>query len=150
MADLPPYTKPLPAISQANQAFWKATVNGRLVLSYCRRCGHNWFPPSARCPQCLSVDVNNRQASGRGRLWSWIVMHRRYIKEFDPPYMVAFVELDEGPMLMTTIVDARPEQLVCDQPLEVVFEPATAEMSIVKFRPVVGASPPDRKEYRNG
>ena len=62
-------------------------------------------------------------------------MHRRYIKEFDPPYVVGFVELDEGPMLISTIVDARPEQLVCDLSLDVVFEPATAEMSIVKFRP---------------
>ncbi len=62
-------------------------------------------------------------------------MHRRYIKEFDPPYVVGFVELYEGPMLISTIVDARPEQLVCDLSLDVVFEPATAEMSIVKFRP---------------
>jgi len=144
MADLPPYTKPLPAISYVNQAFWKATVNGRLALPHCRGCGHTWFPPSARCPQCLSVDVDSRQASGKGRLWSWIIMHRRYIKEFDPPYLVGFVELDEGPMLISTIVGARPEQLVCDLPLEVVFEPATAEMSIVKFRPVAGASAPDR------
>ena len=105
-----------------------------------RRDAHNAFRST------LTVG----RSPGKGRLWSWIIMHRRYIKEFDPPYLVGFVELDEGPMLVRTIVGARPEQLVCDLPLEVVFEPATAEMSIVKFRPVAGASAPDRHNYRNG
>jgi uncharacterized protein len=142
MADQLPYTKPLPAISRANQAFWKATLNGQLVLPHCRRCGNTWFPASTRCPQCLSTDVDSTQASGRGRLWSWVIMHRRYIKEFDPPYVVGFVELEEGPMLMSTIVGARPEQLACEMLLEIIFESATPEMSIAKFRLAGGAFAP--------
>ena len=148
MADLAPYNKPLPAISQASRAFWEASINGRLALPHCLRCGHVWFPPSMRCPQCLSSDIDAQQASGRGRLWSWINMHRRYFKEFEPPYVVAFVELAEGPMLMSTIVGARPDELACDLPLEVVFEPATMEMSIPKFRPVVGAAAADSEDRK--
>lgn len=136
MADLEPYDKPLPVVSEANRLFWQATVAGRLVLPHCRQCGNVWFPPSGRCPRCLSADVDTRQASGRGRLWSWIIMHRRYIKGFEPPYLVAFVELEEGPMLMSTIAGADPNQLCCDMLLEVVFEPATRDMSIPKFRPI--------------
>jgi uncharacterized OB-fold protein len=69
-------------------------------------------------------------------------MHRRYIKEFDPPYVVGFVELEEGPMLMSTIVGARPEQLACEMLLEIIFESATPEMSIAKFRLAGGAFAP--------
>lgn len=142
MQDPAPYGKPLPAISQASRAFWEASVNGRLALPHCRRCDHLWFPPSGRCPQCLAPDVDTRQVSGRGRLWSWIVMHRRYLDGFEPPYVVACVELEEGPMLMSAIVGARADELACDQPLEVVFERATAEMAIPKFRPVAGGAAP--------
>jgi uncharacterized OB-fold protein len=131
------YRRPLPAVTPANREFWRASTQGRLVLPHCRRCDHVWFPPSPRCPRCLGCDrVALREASGRGRLWSWIVMHRRYLPEFPPPYVVAFVELEEGPMLMSTIVDAPPERLRCDLPLQAVFEPATPEMAILKFRPV--------------
>ena len=134
MADQLPYTKPLPAITRANRAFCEASLNGRLLLPHCLECGTSWFPPSARCPQCLSADVGNLQASGRGRIWSWIVMHRRYIDGFDPPYVVVFVELEEGPMLVSTIAGARPDQLACGMPVEIVFEPASSEISIAKFR----------------
>ncbi len=60
-------------------------------------------------------------------------MHRQYLKEFPPPYIVAFVELEEGPTLMTTIVGASAGELTCDAALEAVFEPATTEMAILKF-----------------
>lgn len=130
------YRKPLPSVIPASRAFWSASTEGRLVLPECGICGHVWFPPSPRCPRCLSADaVGTLAASGRARLWSWIVMHRRYLPEFPPPYVVAFVELEEGPMLMSTIVGARPEELRCDLPLLAVFEPATAEMAVLKFRP---------------
>ena len=66
-------------------------------------------------------------------------MHRKYFKELAPPYIVALVELEEGPMLVSTIVDAGAGELKCDAPLEAVFEPAAPGMSILKFR--VAASP---------
>ena len=131
-------TKPgpatLPAITQANRGFWEYARRGVLALPHCRACGHVWYPPSPGCPRCLGSDVEFRAVSGRARLWSWIVMHRKYLKEFPPPYIVAFVELKEGPMLVSTIVDSTAEELKCDAPLEAVFEPATPEMSILKFR----------------
>jgi uncharacterized OB-fold protein len=140
MTKLERYHRPLPGMSEANHAFWRAAVTSRLVLPHCQQCGNIWFPPSGRCPGCLSVDLDYRQVTGRGRLWSWIIMHRRYFEEFEPPYLVAFVELEEGPMLISTIVGAEPDQLRCDMMLEAVFEPATTEMSILKFRPVSEAS----------
>lgn len=132
------YRKPLPALTEANKLFWRASTEGRLVLPHCRRCGQMWFPFSPRCPGCLSAEhIDVCEASGRARLWSWIVMRRRYLPEFSPPYVVAFVELEEGPMLMSTVVEAPPEALRCDLPLVALFEPATAEMSVLQFRPAL-------------
>ena len=75
---------------------------------------------------------------GRGKVWSWIVMWQRYFPAFEPdlPYNVAYVELDEGPKLMTNLVDVASEDIRCDMPVEVVFDEVTDEISLPKFRPV--------------
>jgi uncharacterized OB-fold protein len=67
-------------------------------------------------------------------------MHQRYIKSFesDLPYNVAFIQLDEGPFMMSTIVGTPVEAIRCDLPVEVTFEPATDEVSVPKFRPQSG------------
>ena len=134
MSHTDPIRPRLPAISEYNRAYWDGGVHNELRLPHCRNCGHLWLPPSPRCPRCLQGDIDTVTASGRARLWSWVVMHRQYFKEFPPPYIVAFVELEEGPMLMTTIVGASAGELTCDAALEAVFEPATPEMAILKFR----------------
>ncbi|MNC96202.1 hypothetical protein D3C83_135090 [compost metagenome] len=83
------------------------------------------------------MNVSWVRVSGRGVVWSWIVMHQRYFQEFeeDLPYNVAFIKLEEGPFLMSTVVGMPEEQIRCDLPGEATFEPATDEISILKFRP---------------
>ena len=129
----PPST--LPSITPGNRGFWQAAARGVLALPACKRCSHTWYPPSSRCPACLSRDVEFREASGRGTLWSWVVMHKQYFEGFPPPYMVAFVKLEEGPMLMTTLTGYDPQALRCDLPVRASFERLGDEVSILKFRP---------------
>jgi uncharacterized protein len=124
----------LPAITEANQDFWNHARQGRLALTHCRDCGHLWFPPSATCPQCLATSLDFKLVSGRARLWSWIVMHRMYFKAFPPPYIVAYVELEEGPLLYSTVVGATSEELRCNMPLVAEFDHTSPERSILKFR----------------
>jgi uncharacterized OB-fold protein len=93
-----------------------------------------WFPPSAACPQCLSASIDFKVASGRAKLWSWIVMHRMYFKAFPPPYVVAYVQLEEGPMLYSTIVGSTADELQCNMPLKAEFDHSAAERSLLKFR----------------
>ncbi|MFC8435139.1 Zn-ribbon domain-containing OB-fold protein [Streptomyces sp. NPDC057253] len=134
------YAKPLPRVHDLNRAFFLGALDGRLVLQHCDDCGHVWFPSARSCPKCLSKEITWKPVSGRGRLWSWVVMHQRYIPAFadDLPYAVAFVELEEGPFMMTSIVGAEPEDLVCDMPVEVVFDQVTDEVALPRFRPVDG------------
>ena len=126
----------LPTITAANQGFWDYARRGVLALPTCRACGHVWFPPSSSCPQCLSKNVEFRETSGRAKLWSWIVIHRQYFKDFPPPYLVAFVELETGPMLMSTLTNVSPEQLRCDLPLKAMFEKLTDDVHILQFEPI--------------
>ena len=134
------YAKPLPTLTKLNRPYFEGAKQGELRLQRCRPNGHHWFPPSTNCPRCLSTDVEWVRVSGRGRVWSWIVMHQRYFKAFeaDLPYNVAFIQLEEGPFLMSTLVDVAGDEIRCDLPVEVTFEDATDEIAIPKFRPVAG------------
>lgn len=131
------YTKPLPTLTNLNRPYFEGARLGELRLQRCNACGHHWFPPSTNCPKCLSTEHAWVRVTGRGRVWSWIVMHQRYFRAFEPdlPYIVAFIKLDEGPFMMSTLVGIGGEDMYCDLPVEVVFEHATDEISVAKFRP---------------
>jgi uncharacterized OB-fold protein len=132
------YGKPLPRVTRLSRPFWEGAKRHQLLLLHCNACGKVWFPASSRCPNCLSADVDWKPASGRGRVWSWIVMWQRYFPAFEGeiPYNVAYVELDEGPKLMTNVIDVAPDDIRCDMPVEVVFDDVTEEISLPKFRPL--------------
>jgi uncharacterized protein len=116
--------KPQPKPSAESAPFWEAARSRRLVLPRCGRCSKCWFPPSRRCPHCLSAEFAWREASGEGRIYSFVVYHRLYHPAFetDLPYVVAVVELAEGPRMVANIVGIAPDDVRCDMPVRVVFE----------------------------
>ena len=131
------YKKPLPKLLKRNTPYFEGAQAGELRVQHCASCGHNFFPPSTRCPNCLSTDIGWQAVSGRGKVWSWIVMHQRYFAGFadELPYNVALIELEEGPKLMSHVVGVENSALRCEMPVEVVFERATDEISLPMFRP---------------
>ena len=92
-----------------------AVLGGRqaaqLVLPHCNACGKFWFPPSQSCPHCLAVDFDFKPVSGRGKVYSFVTFHRVYHPAFagEVPYVVAIVELEEGPRLLSNIVGIKPD-----------------------------------------
>ena len=98
---------PLPEPTPLSQPYWDALTAGRLTFQRCRNCDHAWLPPRAECPECLAAEWNWVQASGKGRVISWVIYHHAYHQAFKErlPYNVALVELDEGPRLITNIVN---------------------------------------------
>ncbi|HVX98591.1 MAG TPA: OB-fold domain-containing protein [Pseudorhodoplanes sp.] len=98
---------PLPQPTPLSQPYWDALKQGRLTFQRCQRCGHAWLPPRAECPECLAADWAWTEACGRGRIVSWVVYHHAYHDAFKDrlPYNVALVELEEGPRLITNIVN---------------------------------------------
>ena len=131
--------RPIPQPSPETQHFWDGTKSGELRLQSCDRCSHVYFPPRPFCPSCASRSVSIFRASGNATLYSYIINQRRH-PAFDGPYAIAVVELEEGPRMMTNIVDTpqTPEALQLDMPLEVVFEELSDEIHLPLFRPTGG------------
>lgn len=139
MADLKPRSLPEP--TPETQHFWDGTRAGEIRLQRCRDCGAIYFPPRPFCPECGSRDVEVFVASGRGSLLSYVINHRPH-PSFDGPYAIAVVKLDEGPTLLSNIVDCpqTPEALVLDMPLEVVFAEQNETITLPLFRPANGGA----------
>ena len=129
--------KPLPAVTEDGAPYWEAAKEGRLVAQRCNACGHLRFPPSILCPRCLADDTQWVTLSGRGTIYSFIIVHRPQHPAFfaDAPYNVAIVELEEGIRMHTNVVDCPNEDLRIGMPVEVVFEQIDDEVTLPKFRP---------------
>ena len=134
--------RPLPQPTPETQHFWDGTRAGELRLQRCRACEKVYFPPRPSCPACADRDVYVFAASGRATLHSYVINHRAMPGSgFEAPYAIAVAELEEGPRMMTNIVDCpqTPEALALDMPLEVVFESVSDEISLPLFRPASGS-----------
>jgi uncharacterized protein len=133
----PARAKPKP--TPETQHFWDGTRAGELRLQRCDACANVYFPPRPFCPACGCRKVSIFKASGRAKLYSYVI-HHRPVPGFTPPYAIAVVELDEGPRMMSNIVDCpqTPEALKLDMKLEVKFEPLDDTITLPLFRPAKG------------
>jgi uncharacterized OB-fold protein len=132
------YDKPLPLITPLNQPYWDALKQRQLKLQRCDQCGKFWYPPSPLCPYCWSREFTWSAVSGHGRVNSWVVFHQSYFRGYDHdlPYNVAEVELDEGPRLLTNLVQIPNERIRAGLEVEVVFDDVTDTITLAKFRPL--------------
>jgi uncharacterized OB-fold protein len=129
--------KPLPAITEDGAPYWEGCRQGELRAQRCTACRHLRWPPSVLCPKCLAEGGEWVALSGRGTIFSYIVVHRPQHPAFfgDVPYNVAIVELEEGPRLHTNVVECANEDLRVGLAVEVVFHKVDDEVTLPKFRP---------------
>src|ERR1700710_2819316 len=123
VTDMAEAARARPKPTPETQHFWDGTQAGELRLQRCDACANVYFPPRPFCPSCASRKVSVFKASGKGKLYSYII-HHRPAPGFTPPYSIAVVELEEGPRMMTNIVDCpqTPEALQLDMKVQVKFE----------------------------
>jgi uncharacterized protein len=133
---MPKMQRPLPKPTPETQHFWDGTQAGELRLQRCDDCNHVYFPPRPFCPSCSSRSVSVFKASGKGTLLSYNINQRPH-PAWDEPYSIAIVELDEGPRMLSNIINCpqTPEALQLDMPLEVVFEKQSDEITLPLFQP---------------
>ena len=126
----------IPTPTPETQHYWDGAREGELRIQACNSCEQYYFPPRAFCPKCGSRDVKVVKASGKGRLYSYIINHLPS-PGYTQPFTVAIVELEEGVRLMTNLLDVEPDpaNLELDMPLEVTFEKLTDEISLPQFKP---------------
>jgi uncharacterized OB-fold protein len=131
------YNKPLPRIDEESKGFWEACQRRELVLQRCGQCGTLRYYPRALCPTCLSDTVEWVRASGRGTVYTFTVTHQNQAPGFRDalPYVLAYVELEEGVRMLTNIVGCAPDAVRIGMPVEVAFEDATPAVTLPTFKP---------------
>jgi uncharacterized OB-fold protein len=127
----------LPQPTPETRHFWDGCREGELRLQRCTVCRHCYFPPRPFCPKCASRQIEVFRASGRGILWSYVINHRPRPDMGAEPYAIAVVKLEEGPTMMTNIVDCpqTPEALQLDMPVRVSFAKQSEEITLPLFAP---------------
>jgi uncharacterized protein len=127
----------LPQPTAESLPFWDGLARHELLVQRCGSCGRYWFPPANVCQHCWSDRYTWQQVSGRGRVHSFTVFRRAYATELADqlPYVVAVVELEEGPRLITNVVGVEPDDVRVDLPVEVVFDDLTDDVTLHAFHP---------------
>ncbi|MDX6284878.1 MAG: uncharacterized protein QOG53_363 [Frankiales bacterium] len=129
-----PKPRPAPRLEPESETYWAAAKDGRLVVQRCESCGHHQFYPRAHCLQCRGP-VAWVEVSGRGTVYSYTVIRQNFSRSFKHliPYVVALVDLAEGPRLMTNVVGCDPRDVRIGAPVQVRFEPVSDEVALPLF-----------------
>ena len=127
----------IPGMTELTAPYWKAAREGRLVVQECRSCGGLAHPPLPACPCCHGSDLGWRQVSGDGTVYSYtVVRHPTHVAFADRvPYVIALVELAEGPWLVTGITGCAPDEVRAGMRVRVTFRPVTGEVTLPYFEP---------------
>lgn len=128
--------RPTPNPDPVTAPFWEGCARGELRIQTCADCGARWLPASVVCPRCWGEALRWTPAAGEGTIVTYAVYRRAYHEAFRPrlPYVVAVVELAEGPRLVSTIVGVPPEEVRIGLAVRVEFEPIEGAVLPV-FRP---------------
>ncbi|MGB2693726.1 MAG: OB-fold domain-containing protein [Dehalococcoidia bacterium] len=128
--------RPLPEVTPLTEPFWSAAREHRLVIQRCDDCAAYRFPPEIACVYCGSLRATWTPVSGRAALWSWTVAHPPLLPYFAQraPWPVTIVQLDEGPRMVTSLVDVSPEEYAIGMALVADFEKIGDEITLVVFR----------------
>lgn len=131
------YTKPLPIPDEDTQPYFDACKRGELMLQRCDDCKTLRFEPENICPKCLSDRFTWERLSGNGTVYTFSVVHHAYYSGFknELPYVIAVVELAEGPRMLTNIIDCKPEQVKIGMPVKVTFKKCSEELTLPYFAP---------------
>ncbi len=129
---------PHPLAPEAKQ-YWEGLKQDKLMLPQCKDCGKAHFYPRILCPHCHSRNLTWIEASGRGKLYAFEILHR----SFNPavktplPYVLAMIELEEGPRMLSNLINIKPDPALirCDMPVQVVYQKQNDNFTLPFFQP---------------
>jgi len=127
---------PAPVSNADSEAYWEAAAREELVLKRCTACGMSHFPPRHLCPACWSVSLEWTKSSGKGVVYSFTVMQRAPMPAFGQrvPYVVALIDLEEGPRMMANILGDDALQTKIGDHVRVCFETRAGGSKLPQFR----------------
>lgn len=132
------FSRPVPQLTPESAPYWRAAAEGRLCVGHCKSCGKVHHFPQAVCPFCWSSDVDLKDASGRGKVNSFVVVHQTAVDGFGKhtPYVIAYVELEEGPAFVTNIVGCDVNRVSIGMPVKVTFDKVADDIAVPVFAPL--------------
>lgn len=125
---------PRPAISLDTAFFWEGTRKGELRIQRCSSCGALRHPPRPCCPNCLSFDWDYIVSVGSGKVVSFVVYHYPALPPFQPPYVVALVELPEGTRIVGNILDASVGDVAIGMPVSIEYVQVEEDLVLPQWR----------------
>jgi hypothetical protein len=126
-----------PEIDWESRAYWEGAGRGELVLQRCRTCQVVQHRPRGFCVSCLSDEIEHFVASGRGEVYTYSIVRQNQMPRFRDalPYVVAYVQLEEGPQLLTNIVDCDPDTVSIGMSVRVDFVSTENGLGVPSFVP---------------
>jgi len=136
----PTYNKPLPTPQPESDYYWEKAKAHELWLRHCNDCSSTYFYPRDICPDCFSRNTTWVKSSGKGTLHAFAIVQRAPHPAFADmaPYVVAFIDLEEGARMPSNLVQVEPDQehIKIGMAVEVVFDDVTDAITLPKFKPV--------------
>jgi len=131
---------PLPRLYEWNKPYFAAALDGKLMLQKCRSCGALIYYPRPACPECLCMEYNWVELSGRGTVYSFTIVWRPQHPAFlsRVPFTVGTIQLEEGPQMVSNIVNCPPRTVEIGSSVRVVFERVHEDIALPKFELVDG------------
>lgn len=118
-------------------AFWfDGLKQGKLLIQRCANCGKLRHPPGPMCRNCRSLAWDTIEASGRGIIHSYVVVHYPQIPSLDYPNQVLLVDLEEGVRIVANSLDMSREQLQIGTPVQLVVQQCDDDLSLPFFKVV--------------
>jgi uncharacterized protein len=126
----------VPQVPPMHQPFWDSLRQHSAQLQKCDRCGSFRFIPSERC-RCGSREYSWAPIAGTGEVYTYTVVRRAPTPAYQAlaPYVIVHVTLDEGPRMISTLVDCDPDRVEVEMPVEMVYDDVMPELTLYRFRP---------------
>ncbi|WP_072805858.1 Zn-ribbon domain-containing OB-fold protein [Rhodococcoides yunnanense] len=146
--EIPTIERPLPVIDEDSRPFWEATARHELRIQRCRDCGQHVFFPRLVCNHCYRMSLEWVEVTGTGTVHSFTIVRRAPHPAFEAkvPYVVALVDLAEGPRLLTTVETSDVDDVRIGQPVRVRFEDIAEGITLPTFEPVPAQDGPTPNE----
>jgi len=138
--------RPRPAITKDNAFFFEGAAEGRLLIQRCSSCGRLRHPPTPACPNCRSFEWDAVDSSGRGTVFSFVVVHHPQVPPFEYPLPIAVVELDEGTRIVADLIEIDPAAVHIGMRVVADFVAVDDELTLPMFKPET----PARSENSSG
>jgi len=127
----------VPKANSLSQPYWDAARDGQLKLQQCSHCSHMWHPTLPNCPRCQSREIIWTPVSGRGTVYSYTVVHHaaHVAMAKRVPYVVALITLQEGPRLVSNLLECAPHEAHIGMEVELAFQEISPGVVLPQFRP---------------